>query len=62
MFLASLMSLLLGHHFFAVRDQNKNGKKELVLLTGIGSVKSEPKYTTMVPDEDLLLVSTGATP
>ena len=47
---------------FAVHDQNKNGKKELVLLTGIGSVKSEPKYTTMVPDEDLLLVSGGATP
>ena len=32
-----------------------------MLLTGIGSVKSEPKYTTMVPDEDLLLVSGGAT-
>ena len=46
--------------WFAV--QNKGGKKELVMLTGIGSVKSEPNYTTMIPDERLHIVSVPCLP
>ena len=40
----------------SIDKKNKNGKKELVLITAIGKVKSEPKYTTMIPDADLELL------
>jgi pentafunctional AROM polypeptide len=49
----------------SIDKKNKNGKKELVMLTGIGSVKSSPKYTTMIPDEHLhrlLSPSIGVSP
>lgn len=40
----------------SIDKKNKGGKKELVLVTAIGAVKSEPKYTTMIPDADLELL------
>ncbi len=40
----------------AVDKKNKGGKKEIVMVTSIGSVKSDP-WTTTVPDEHLRLVS-----
>lgn len=40
----------------SVDKKNKGGRKELVMLTGIGSVRSQPAYTTMVPDHVLHLL------
>ena len=41
-----------------VDKKNKNGRKELVLLTSIGSVKSQPAYTTTVSDQQLYALLT----
>ncbi|MCJ1297192.1 hypothetical protein MMC34_008762, partial [Xylographa carneopallida] len=43
-----------------VDKKNKDGKKELVLLTSIGSVKSKPGYTSTVSDQQLLALLTPA--
>lgn len=42
----------------AIDKKNKNGKKELVMLTSIGSVKAQP-YTTTVEDHHLIKVGSG---
>ncbi|CAF1074690.1 unnamed protein product [Didymodactylos carnosus] len=38
----------------AIDKKNRNGKKQLVILTNIGSVKSSPSYTTSIDDQDLI--------
>lgn len=42
--------------------KNRNGKKQLVILTNIGSVKTSPRYTTAIYDQDLInLLDTNVT-
>lgn len=41
-------------HKMSIDKKNKHGKKQIVILTNIGSVKSTPRYTTMIDDQDLI--------
>jgi pentafunctional AROM polypeptide len=50
-----------SHMFFedivekmSVDKKNRNGKKQLVILTNIGSVRASPRYTTAIDDQDLI--------
>ena len=38
----------------SIDKKNKNGKKQIVILTNIGSVKTMPHYTTPIDDQDLI--------
>lgn len=38
----------------SVDKKNRNGKKQIVMLIDIGSVKTSPHYTTTINDEDLI--------
>lgn len=38
----------------SIDKKNRNGKKQIVILTNIGSVKSVPRYTTTIDDQDLI--------
>jgi pentafunctional AROM polypeptide len=38
----------------SIDKKNRNGKKHIVILTNIGSVKTSPRYTTPIDDEDLI--------